>query len=50
MAKKKNNKKDFISKISSMTDTQLNNFIKENGKPPKKVVLVRRVVKTSPEE
>ena len=46
MAKTYNNREDFIKKISSMTDTELNNLIKAKGKPPKKVIMARIVSKT----
>lgn len=32
-------KRDFIAIISSMSDTQLNDYIKSHGKPPKPVRL-----------
>lgn len=37
--KSTNKKRDFIEIISSMTDTELNDYIKSNGKPPKPVRL-----------
>ena len=36
-------KRDFIALISAMDETELNNFIKMNGKPPKPVVMCRIV-------
>lgn len=39
------NKDDFISVLMSMSDTEINNYIKENGKPPKKVRLYHLVDK-----
>ena len=44
-AKTEKKKRDFIAILSSMTDTELNNFIKMNGKPPKPVVMCRIVDK-----
>ena len=38
-------KRDFIEFISQMTDTQLNDYIKSHGKPPKKVRLYHLVDK-----
>ena len=43
MAKTYNKKEDFIKKISGMSHEEINNFIKTNGKPPKKVMLAWRV-------
>ena len=40
MAKTHNLKRDFIKILSSMTDTEINDYIKEHGKPPKLVELV----------
>ena len=34
---KKKSKPDFITQISGMDATQINNYIKTHGKPPKKV-------------
>lgn len=39
MAKTHNKKKDFISILASMTDTEINDYIKTNGKGPKPVVM-----------
>lgn len=39
MAKTYNKKKDFIELLASMTDTQLNDYIKTHGKRPKPVVM-----------
>ena len=32
-----NNKRDFISLLSSMSHEDINRYIREHGKPPKKV-------------
>ena len=45
MTKNTDKKKDFIEFISQMTDTQLNDYIKSHGKPPKKVRLYHLVDK-----
>lgn len=37
MPKTTDKKNDFIELISQMTDTELNDYIKIHGKPPKKV-------------
>ena len=37
--KSKEKKKDFIERISSMTDKELNDYIKRNGSEPKKIPL-----------
>ena len=42
-------KRDFIAILASMSDTELNNFIKMNGKPPKPVVMCRIVSKEANE-
>ena len=34
------NKQDFISFIASMSDTEINDYIKIHGKPPKKVTMI----------
>ena len=34
------NKQDFISFIASMSDTEINDYIKTHGKPPKKVTMI----------
>lgn len=39
MAKTHEKKKDFIERISSMTDKELNDYIKRNGSEPKKIPL-----------
>lgn len=43
MKKSKDNKKDFINFISSMSDVEINELIKSKGKPPKKVNMARIV-------
>lgn len=40
MAKTYNNKRDFIEQLMSMTDTEINDYIKQNGKPPKNINLI----------
>jgi len=40
-----NNKKDFIQLLSSMSDTEINDYIKKNGKGPKPVVMCRIISK-----
>jgi len=42
---KKMSRKDFLDILTSMTDTELNDYIKAKGKPPKKVVMCRIVDK-----
>ena len=37
------NKQDFISFIASMSDTEINDYIKTHGKPPKKVAMIEIV-------
>lgn len=37
------NKQDFISFIASMSDTEINDYIKTHGKPPKKVTMIEIV-------
>lgn len=37
--------RDFIDMVSKMTPEELNKFIKENGKPPKKVLLYKLIHK-----
>lgn len=37
-------KQDFITKLMEFTDTELNDFIKKNGKPPKKIDMCHIVV------
>lgn len=39
MAKTHTNKDSFINNLMRMDDIELNNFIKEKGKPPKRVNL-----------
>ena len=39
MAKTHNSKKDFIKILSSMTDTEINDYIKKYGKGPKPVIM-----------
>lgn len=41
MVKTHNKRRDFIKLISSMSDTELNDFIKRNGKPPKPCIMAR---------
>lgn len=38
-------KRDFIAEISSMSDTELNDYIKAHGKPPKPVRLYHLIIK-----
>lgn len=38
-----NNKHDFIKEISKMTNKELNDFIKANGSPPKRMQMVRMI-------
>lgn len=39
MSKTHNKKRDFIKILSSMSDTEINNYIKTHGKGPKPVVM-----------
>ena len=39
LKKSTDNKQDFIQFISSMSNTEINDYIKAHGKPPKKVVM-----------
>ena len=39
MAKTHDNKKDFIQLLCSMSDTEINEYIKRHGKGPKPVVM-----------
>ena len=41
MGKTYNKKRDFIATISAMSNTELNNYIKQYGSPPKPVVMCR---------
>lgn len=41
-----NKKRDFIQLISSMTNTELNDYIKTHGSEPKPVVMCRIVDKS----
>lgn len=44
MAKKTyNNRKNFIDELCSMSDIEINDFIKTNGKPPKMIEMMRPV-------
>lgn len=45
MAKKKTHDKrrDFIQLLASMSDVEINEYIKNHGKPPKPVVMCRVV-------
>ena len=38
-------KRDFIAEISSMSDTELNDYIKAHGKPPKPIRLYHLINK-----
>ena len=40
-----NKKKDFIETIASMSPSEINDFIKEKGKPPKHVRMCRIIDK-----
>jgi len=40
-------KRDFIAFISSMSDTEINDYIKSHGKPPKKIEIIQLVDKSS---
>ena len=48
MAKTHNKKQDFIDKLASMSDTELNDFIKKYGKKPKPCNMVKIVDKNEP--
>ena len=37
------NKRDFIKILTSMSDVELNEYIKTHGKPPKQVIMCRVV-------
>lgn len=37
------NKRDFIKILTSMSDVELNEYIKTHGKPPKPVIMCRIV-------
>lgn len=50
MAKTHDKKHDFIKIISSMSNTELNNYIKDHGTKPKPVVMVRIVDNNTKEE
>lgn len=39
------NKRDFIKILTSMSDVELNEYIKTHGKPPKPVVMCRIINK-----
>jgi hypothetical protein len=41
-------KEDFLDKLMSMTDTELNDFIKKYGKPPKPCIMCSIVDKNKP--
>ena len=41
-------KHDFIAILASMSDTEINDYIKIHGKPPKKVRLYHLVDKETP--
>lgn len=43
--KSKEKKKDFIERISSMTDKELNDYIKRHGTGPKPVVMCVKINK-----
>ena len=43
--KSTNKKRDFIAEISSMSDTELNDYIKAHGKPPKPIRLYHLINK-----
>ncbi len=38
-------KRDFIALLASMSDNEINEYIKIHGKPPKKVLLYRLIHK-----
>ncbi len=48
MTKTHEKKKDFIDKLMMMTDTELNDYIKKYGKPPKPCIMVSIVDKNKP--
>ena len=39
------NKRDFIKILTSMSDVELNEYIKTHGKPPKPVIMCRIINK-----
>lgn len=41
MKKTDEKKRDFIKLIASMSDTEINDYIIQHGKPPKLVVMAR---------
>lgn len=41
--KPKEKRRDFIKILSSMSDVEINDFIKSHGKPPKPVIMCRVV-------
>lgn len=43
MAKTYDNKRDFIQLIASMSQTEINDYIKRHGKPPKMVMMFHNV-------
>ena len=45
MAKTYNNKRDFIEQLMSMTDTEINDYIKQNGKQPKNINKINKMNK-----
>ena len=38
-----NNRRDFINILMSMSDVELNEYIKTHGKPPKPVMMCRLI-------
>lgn len=44
-AKSTEKKRDFITILASMTDTEINDYIKRHGKGPKPVVMCRIIDK-----
>lgn len=50
MAKTHDKKRDFIKIISSMTNTELNDYIKQYGSEPKPVVMCRIIDKSKRKE
>jgi hypothetical protein len=46
MTKTHDKKQDFIDKLMVMTDTELNDYIKQYGKKPKPCIMVRIVDKS----
>lgn len=40
VVKSTDKKQDFISFIASMSDTEINEYIKSHGKPPKKIEMI----------